>query len=112
LWKRASQKAAFITLCSGSCLGFIVFVLDRYKEYTGWNISFMMGSFYLFVVCSTILVFMSWISPHVHSAESRSLVWEHPLDMLRQPGWKGLLNYKFLSLLLLLSVAAVYLILG
>jgi solute:Na+ symporter, SSS family len=112
LWKRASKKAAFITLCGGSCLGFIVFVLDRYKEYTGWNISFMMGSFYLFVVCSTILVLVSWICPHVHSAESRSLVWEHPLDMLRQPGWKGLLNYKFLSLLLLLSVAAVYLILG
>lgn len=87
-----------------------MFLLDWNRAYTGWNISFMMGSFYLFVACSGILFAVSWFAPHVHTIESEQLVWQNPADVFRQPEWSGIGNYKFLSLALLVSVIAVYLV--
>lgn len=110
LWRGASKTGAFVTLSCGALLGLIVFVLDWYKEYTGWNTSFMMGSFYLFLICSAILFTVSWLSPHVHTAESEQLVWRNPWEAFRLPGWKGIGNYKLLSLLLIACVVAVYVI--
>ena len=110
LWKGASKIGAFVTLSGGTVLGFVMFLLDWNKDYTGWNISFMMCSFYLFVVCSGILFTVSWIAPHAHTLESEQLVWANPLDVFRQPGWRGIGNYKFLSILLIVCVIAVYVI--
>jgi len=61
LWKKASARASITTLISGTVLGFVVFVLDWFKESTGWNIPPMMVTFYLFVVCSIILVVISYL---------------------------------------------------
>jgi SSS family solute:Na+ symporter len=108
LWRGASKTGAFATLSCGALLGLIVFVLDWYKDSTGWNIPFMMGSFYLFVACSAILVVVSWIWPHAHTAQSEQLVWRNPLAAFRAPGWKGVGDYRFLSALLLSAVFAVY----
>ena len=47
-WRRASSRAALTTLVVGSFLGVAVFLLDWYKEYTHWNLQFMMAAFYLF----------------------------------------------------------------
>ncbi|MFC2098833.1 sodium/solute symporter, partial [Bacteroidota bacterium] len=55
LWKKASAKGAFITLCVGTALGFIVFMLDWFKEISGWNLSFMMAGFFLFLISSAVL---------------------------------------------------------
>jgi SSS family solute:Na+ symporter len=43
MWKRASARGAFITLCAGTVMGFVVFLLDWFNEITGWEYSFMMA---------------------------------------------------------------------
>jgi len=109
-WKRASGTAATWTLYLGSALGFAVFLLDWFKERTGWAVPSMMATFYLFVVCSVLLAAISWARPHVHTEESRRLVWEHPLESLRTPGWPGLGNYKLLAGVLFVVMVALYVV--
>ena len=109
-WKRASARGAFITLCAGTVMGFVVFMLDWFNEITGWEYSFMMASFWLFLFCSAILVVTSLIFPQKQTAEIDNLVWKNPIEALCQPGWKGILNYKFLSVLLLGIMAVLYII--
>ena len=109
-WRRASSRAAMTTLVVGSLLGITVFVLDWCKKYTGWNIQFMMAAFYLFVICSAVLVAASLIWPHKHTAESNRLVWRNPLEALRDRGWPGLANYKLLAGLLFAIMVLLYLV--
>jgi SSS family solute:Na+ symporter len=106
--KRASATGAVATLGAGALMGLTVFLLDWYKESTGWNVPFLMAAFYLFVVCSVILFAVSALFPQAHTRESAALVWDSPLAALRAPGWKGVGNYKFLALLLFLTMAALY----
>ena len=110
LWKGASAKGAFITLISGTVMGVIIFFVDWFNEYTGWNYSFMLASFWLFLICCAILYFGSLKYPQVHTAESEKLVWSNPLAALREPGRSGILNYKFLSILLVAIIAVLYII--
>ena len=110
LWKRGSAKGAFITLCSGTFMGFVVFILDWFSDITGWNYSFMMTSFWLFVACLIIYVAASAVFPHVHTPESEQLVWNSPLEAISTPGWPGILNYKILAVLLLTILAVLYIV--
>lgn len=108
--KRASAIGAATTLVLGTLLGFTVFVLDWNKEATGWNVPFLMAAFYLFIICSIILFTVSAFFPQTHTRESAALVWDNPASVLRAPGWKGIGNYKFLSLLLFLTMSALFVI--
>jgi len=110
LWRRASAQGAFITLCSGTVLGFIVFLLDWNREMTGWDYSFMMAGFWLFLISTAVFVVSSLLYPHEHTSESEKLVWKNPLEALRSPGLKGVLNYKFLAGLLLAMMVALYIV--
>ena len=107
-WKRASSKGALATLAVGSFLGLVVFLLDWYKEYTGWNIQFMMASFYLFVICSVVLVVGSLAWPHQHTPQSERLVWKHPWQALQDKGWRGIGNYKLLAGALFIVMVVLY----
>jgi SSS family solute:Na+ symporter len=107
-WRRASSTAAQLTLYLGSALGLTVFVLDWFKDDTGWSVVPMMATFYLFVVCVLIMVVISTIVPHHHTPASERLVWSSPLDALKSPGWSGLGNYKFLSVLLFITMVLLY----
>jgi SSS family solute:Na+ symporter len=107
-WRRASAVAAQITLWTGSALGFAVFLLEWHKDYTNWNIPPMMATFYLFVICSVVLIVVSLIRPHRHTTESENLVWGNPLDAVRAKGWPGFGNYKFLAALLAGTMIALY----
>jgi SSS family solute:Na+ symporter len=69
-----------------------------------------MAAFYLFVICSVILFAVSAFFPQTHTEESAALVWENPSAALRDPGWQGIGNYKLLSLLLFLTMAALFFI--
>ena len=136
-WRRASSRGALVTLASGSLLGFIVFLLDWYKDRTpffvtkpvewmarrfgwelperfylgtGWNVQFMMASFYLFVICSVILVIASLFWPHQHTAQSEKLVWKHPWEALQERGWKGIGNYKLLAGVLFVTMVVLYIV--
>lgn len=108
--KRASSIGAATTLVLGSLLGFTVFLLDWNKEATGWNVPFLMAAFYLFVICSVILFAVSAFFPQTHTRASAALVWENPASALRSPGWNGIGNYKLLSLILFLTMAALFVV--
>ncbi|HSA95504.1 MAG TPA: hypothetical protein VLJ16_05605, partial [Acidobacteriota bacterium] len=112
LWKKASAAAAKATLMVGSALGLIVFFLDWFKKTTGWNVPPMMATFYLFVVCSAILVVVSLLRPHVHSAESESLVWRRPADAVKGAWGPGFLDYRLVAMALFLVMAGLYIIFG
>ncbi|MCE5249467.1 sodium:solute symporter [bacterium] len=109
-WQRASSSGAQATLWSGSVMGFFVFLMDWFKDKTGWNIPPMMSTFYLFVICLCIMVLISLWKPHRHTEESRSLVWKNPLEALRGKAWPGLGNYKLLSALLFVTMVTLYII--
>jgi len=115
-WRRASDKAAITTLYIGSFMGLVVFLLDWFKDkawlrrYIEWKVPFMMASFYLFLLCCATLVLVSLFTPHKHTAESEKLVWSNPLEALRERGWKGIGNYKFLSVLLFVTMVVLYII--
>jgi SSS family solute:Na+ symporter len=110
LWRRASSISAQVTLYMGSALGFVVFVLDWFKDYTHWNMRPMMATFYLFVVCLLIQILVSLRHPHEHTEDSERLVWSNPIDCLRSPGWPGLGNYKLLAFLLAAVMVGLYVI--
>jgi SSS family solute:Na+ symporter len=116
LWRRASSKAAITTLIAGSLLGFAVFFLDFFSDrqwlsrYIKWEVPSMMATFYLFVVCSVIMIVVSYRFPHKHTAQSEKLVWTSPLEALRGPAWRGIGNYKILAALLFAIMVLVYFI--
>jgi len=109
-WQKASAKASITTLISGSILGLAVFFLDWYKEWTGWQVPPMMTTFYLFVICSIILVIVSILFPHQPTPESIKLTWKNPVEALRSKGWKGIGNYKILSAILFITMTMLYII--
>ena len=115
-WRQASDKAAIATLWAGSFMGLVVFLLDWFKDkdwlkrYIEWKVPFMMASFYLFLLCSAILIVVSLFRPHKHTAESERLVWSDPRDALRGEAWKGIGNYKLLAALLFATMVALYVI--
>jgi solute:Na+ symporter, SSS family len=101
-WKKASAKSAQYTLWLGSILGAGVFVLNKlFPDSAIGHVPFMMMAFYLFAACVVLQVSLSYYFPVQHTAESDLLYWKSPLEPLQDKGWKGIGNYKFLSLLLL-----------
>jgi SSS family solute:Na+ symporter len=112
LWKKASAAAAQATLMVGSALGLGVFFLDWFKESTGWRVPSMMATFYLFLICSAVLVAVSLLRPHVHTAESEKLVWERPLDALKGAWGAGGLDYRMAALALFLVMVGLYVVFG
>jgi SSS family solute:Na+ symporter len=109
-WKKASSRAAMVALIAGSVLGFTVFIVDWFKESTGWNIPFMLSAFYLFLACSALMITFSLLKPHEHTDESIKLVWKSPLDALRGPAWKGIGNYKLIAGVLFVVMIVLYIV--
>jgi SSS family solute:Na+ symporter len=107
-WKRASSAGAMTTLVIGSILGFVVFLLEWYKDSTGWTMPALLAGFYLCMICIAIHIVISLFKPHIHSADSILLVWGNPLDCLKDKGWPGFGNYKFLSALLFGVMVVLY----
>lgn len=113
-WRRASAKAAFATLTLGSLLGVTLFVLEKFK--VAWwtellaaqRIDFLLVGILLFMLCLGIMLAVSLAAPHVHTAESERLVWRTPWEPLQFQGWPGFVNYKWLTALLVVSLAVVY----
>lgn len=108
-WKKASPQSAKLTLWIGSALGAVVFALN--KLYPGTplgRIPFMMMAFYLFVVCVLLQVAFTLLYPGSQPAGATPLYWSSPLAPLQRPGWKGVGNYKFLSVVLLLLMGILF----
>jgi len=136
-WKRASGLGSIVTLVIGSIMGFVVFLLEWFKETTpgfvirlmeriesarevqfsfdyksgtGWEMPALLAGFYLCMVCIAIHIVVSLFKPHVHTEDSKSLVWGNPLDCLRAPGWKGIGDYRILSAILFVMMVVLYVI--
>ena len=70
----------------------------------------MMATFYLFVICSLILVIVSYLKPHKHTAESEALVWKNPLAAVMETAWTGLFDYRVIAGVLFAAMIALYVI--
>jgi SSS family solute:Na+ symporter len=130
-WRKASGRAAFATLATGSVLGAILFVLDFWKKGialcltsygTYWSggfetfsryvlNDFMLTAFGLLVVCSVLMVVASRLMPEALKPEARSLVWEDWREPLRGDAHgRGLGNYRVLSGVVLATFVVLYFI--
>jgi solute:Na+ symporter, SSS family len=109
-WKKASSKAALSTLVAGSLMGAGVFLMDIFKDFTGWKVPFMYSAFFLLVLCSLNMWIMSLVYPHEHTEKSARLVWKNPLEALQSKGWNGLGNYKVLAGILFLVMVSLYIV--
>ena len=78
------------------------------KEESGWDMPPMMATFYLFLICVLIQGIASLLVGHQHTPASEKLVWSSPLQALQSRGWKGLGNYKLLSVLLFAVMVVLY----
>ncbi|GGB12681.1 sodium:solute symporter [Puia dinghuensis] len=106
-WRKASAASARLTLWIGSCLGAMVFAIN--KLYPGTflgRIPFMMMAFYLFCICLLMQVVFSYAYPGVSTGTR--LYWNSLKEPLQSKGWKGIGNYKVLSLVLLLLMIILF----
>jgi solute:Na+ symporter, SSS family len=110
-WRRASGKAAYLTLLVGAALGATVFVLDWFKQRTGWNVNFMMASFYLCVICGIVMAVASFRYPEPLKEEAKMLVWQDWREPLRgAPHGHGLGDYRILSGVVLACFVVLYVV--
>ncbi|BDS06977.1 solute:sodium symporter family transporter [Oceaniferula spumae] len=104
-WKKANAFSAQWTMVIGAAAGTTAYFTDASAGIAG---GFMMMAFYLFVFCVVVQVALTLISGQKVPQSSADLCWDHPLDPVRQPGWSGIGNYKFLSVLLLVIMGVLY----
>ena len=108
-WKKASATSAKITLWAGSALGAVVFAVNKIFVDTSFaHIPFMMMAFYLFCACFIMQISLSYACPVKHNSQSEVLYWKSWREPLQSPGWKGLGNYKTLSVILLLLMGVLF----
>ena len=108
-WGKASAKSAQLTLYIGSAAGVLVFAYSKLLPHSMLGqVPFMMMAFYLFVFCAVLQVGITLAYPAKHTAESAKLYWRSPLESLKSPGWAGVGNYKFLSVLLIVIMVALF----
>jgi SSS family solute:Na+ symporter len=107
-WKKASGKAAFITLIAGSLLGAAAFFVDWTGVYHG---DFMLIAFLLLCACVIIMIACSLLLPEPLPERAKGLIWEDWRDPLRgDPHGRGLANYRFAALAVLVVFVALYLV--
>ena len=109
-WRGASSRGAIITLISGSALGFTVFLLDWFKESSGWNVPFMMAGFYLAVLCCAIMIPVSILTPDAPSGQRAALTWSSPLAPFRRETGHGYKSYHIAAAALCLVMMGLYVI--
>ncbi|MBT7369895.1 MAG: hypothetical protein HN816_04555, partial [Gammaproteobacteria bacterium] len=107
-WKRATPKAAAITLWSGFVMGMIVFAIDRFKDYTGWSMGSLHAAGLLCGICILIIIVVSLLDEDTNTEENLKLVWDSPMTPLRIKGSSGLMNYKVLSIIVMLAASIIY----
>jgi solute:Na+ symporter, SSS family len=134
-WKGASSKGSIATLIGGFVLGVLAFVVnlsgtesmeslhglhDGLINLLGGgslaetvvNMHWMVASFWLCMLCMAFHVVVSLATPEELTEQKAALVWAHPLDALRSPGWTGIGNYKILSAVLFGTLVVLYVVLG
>jgi SSS family solute:Na+ symporter len=101
-WKRASARAALLTLVVGGALGLTVFALDWYKIFRP---DFMLAAFVLMVICFAIQIPASYLFPETLKEEARPLVWESWREPLQGP-----MSYKVVTVAVCVLFVLLYVI--
>ena len=127
LWKRGTWQGAMVTLCAGSLIGTVYFVLDlpsvgRWllgsRAASGFSglitdpaygigIPFMLVGPLLAALCVVIYVTTSWLTPAMDQEAISKVCWDHPLTFLRGP-IKGASDPRLVALWLFGVVAVLY----
>lgn len=121
-WKRATGRAAYLALVIGNLIGVAIFFLELFQEHTGWDsvvawhlsltgmeLTSMIASFYLCMLCGVIVVSASFLFPAPLKEEAKPLVWEDWREPLRgEAHGHGLGNYRVLSAVVVLTFLALY----
>ena len=89
-------------------MGLTVFFLDFFKDKTHWNLGFMQASGILCLICLIMISLISALTKNTNTEENLKLVWDSPLTPFKIPGARGILNYKFLSVVVLIAVCTIY----
>ena len=130
-WRKASGRAAFLTLVAGSAMGAVIFVMDFWRKniaaglqdfsagLAGAHATFchyvlkdwMLTSFYMLAACGAIMWIGSLLMPEPVKEEAKLLIWEDWREPLRgQAGGHGLGNYRILTGVVLAIFIVLYLI--
>ncbi len=119
-WPAASARGAKWTMWLGSVLGVGIYALKAFHE--GFPVAFawvpsffiatpfMMMAFYMFVACLVLQITMTMLQPKLAGEDTQALYWPHPLDALKAPGWSGILNYKVLAGIVIVSMTSLYIV--
>lgn len=108
-WKKASPVSAKLTLWIGSALGAVVFAVNKlYPDTIIGRTPFMMMAFYLFCACVVMQVLFTWRYPALPAEGRQALYWTSLREPLQSPGWKGIGNYKVLSVVLLCIMVVLF----
>jgi solute:Na+ symporter, SSS family len=127
-WKKATGRAALLTLVIGGSIGIILFTADFWKGaiaaflsgsallagaftwFTHYVIQdFMLLAFYLLIVCCGIMVAVSLWKPEPLKEEARALVWEDWREPLRgEARGHALGNYRILAGAVLATFVVLY----
>ncbi|RYY58848.1 MAG: sodium:solute symporter [Chitinophagaceae bacterium] len=108
-WGKASARSARYTLWIGSALGATVFITNKLlPQNPAAAIPFMMMAFYLFCICLLMQVLLSFAYPAVHQEGRETYFWKSFYEPLRIRGWRGIGNYKVLTLALLVSMTLLF----
>ena len=128
-WKKASGRAAFLTLMVGAIMGVGMFIMDfwriqiaaflaprstaflhEYNVFCRFAVNdFMLTAFYMLVICSVIMMIASVVMEEPLKAEALPLVWKNWREPLRgdQHG-RGLGDYRVLSAVVLIVMIMLY----
>ena len=89
-------------------------LLDWHKQASGGiELTSMMASFYLLVLCSAILVVGSYVFPEALKEEARPLVWDNWREPLRRTSvGRGLGDYRVMSAIVFVTFVTLYLFFG
>jgi SSS family solute:Na+ symporter len=127
-WKKATGRAALLTLSIGGAIGMILFGLDFWKGPIAASLSgsallagafawfthnvihdFMLLAFYLLIVCCAIMIVVSLRRPEPLKEEARPLVWEDWREPLRgEAHGHALGNYRILAGTVLATFVVLY----
>ncbi len=112
LWKGASYRGALTTMLGGAAAGVLVFATNKIGGEAApafiRETNFMLMAFYLFVFCSLLLIVSSLLMPKKAGEDPEQLHLKSIAECFEFKGWRGIGNYKFLALLVIVVMAVLY----
>ncbi len=105
-WRRASGRAALLTLLIGGLLGLGAFLGDWFKLY---SMNFMITSFILFLGCLLVMIPASFAMPEPLKPEAEALIWSRWSEPIRGPiARPWVMDFRVLASVVLVIFVVLY----